>query len=142
MLGRSAGITEEQLSHLGDDPLPSGVFDEAEAAIISYAQRSTRDIRIDDETYAALERHYSTQQIMDICLTVGLSNMVNRFHATFQTDLDQETLAEVEAGDAAAGACAIPRPPAPEAARIAGHGSHGPVLYIPTADHLASHDHE
>ena len=116
MLGRSAGITEEQLSHLGDDPLPSGVFDDADAAIVRYAQRSTRNITIDDETYAALERHYSTQQIMDICLTVGLSNMVNRFHATFQTDLDAETLAAVEAGDAAAGACAIPRPAVPQTA--------------------------
>ena len=116
MLGRSAGITEEQLSHLGDDPLPVGVFDEADAAIVRYAQRSTRDVTIDDETYAALARHFGTQQIMDICLTVGLSNMVNRFHATFLTDLDEETLAAVEAGDAAAGACAIPRPPAPGAA--------------------------
>ena len=116
MLGRSAGITEEQLSHLGDDPLPVGVFDEADAAIVRYAQRSTRDVTIDDETYAALARHFSTQQIMDICLTVGLSNMVNRFHATFLTDLDEDTLAAVEAGDAAAGACAIPRPPAPGAA--------------------------
>jgi len=116
VLGRSAGITEEQLSHLGDDPLPVGVFDEADAAIVRYAQRSTRDVTIDDETYAALARHFSTQEIMDICLTVGLSNMVNRFHATFLTDLDEETLAAVEAGDAAAGACAIPRPPAPGAA--------------------------
>jgi len=116
VLGRSAGITEEQLSHLGDDPLPVGVFAEADAAIVRYAQRSTRDVTIDDETYAALARHFSTQEIMDICLTVGLSNMVNRFHATFLTDLDEETLAAVEAGDAAAGACAIPRPPAPGAA--------------------------
>jgi hypothetical protein len=40
--------------------------------------------------------------------------MVNRFHATFLTDLDAETLAAVEAGDATAGACALPRPPQPE----------------------------
>ena len=113
MLGRGAGITEEQLSHLGDDPLPPGVFDDAEGAIVLYAQRSTRDISIDVETYGNLARHYTTRQIMDICLTVGLSNMVNRFHATFLTDLDADTLAAVEAGDAIAGACAIPRPPAP-----------------------------
>ena len=115
MLGRSAGITEEQLAHLGDDPLPPGLFDDSEAAIVRYAQHSTRSIVIDDETYDALAAHFSTQEIMDICLTVGLSNMVNRFHATFLTDLDESTITAVEAGDAAAGACAIPRPPAPEA---------------------------
>ncbi len=113
MLGRSAGLTEAQLHHLGDDPLPQGVYSDAEAAIVRYAQRSTRKITIDDETYDELARHYRPEQLIDICLTVGLSNMVNRFHATFQTDLDEATLAAVEAGDAAAGACAIPRPPQP-----------------------------
>ncbi len=117
MLGRSAGITEEQLAHLGDDPLPPGLFDDSEAAIVRYAQLSTRSILIDDETYGALAAHFGAQQIIDICLTVGLSNMVNRFHATFLTDLDESTIAAVEAGDAAAGACAIPRPPVPNASR-------------------------
>lgn len=113
MLGRSAGISEAQLASLADDPLPDGVFEPPEAAIVRYAQRSTRTLVIDDATYAGLERHFSTRQIMDICFTVGISNLVNRFHATFRTDLDQDTIDEVEAGDAAAGACAIPRPPVP-----------------------------
>jgi hypothetical protein len=32
---------------------------------------------------------------MDICLIVGLSNVVNRFHATFKTDVDPSTLEAV-----------------------------------------------
>ena len=106
-------MTENQLRHLIDDPLPDGVYDAAQAAVIRYAQKSTRLQPIDDQTYGGLARHFSTQQIMDICLTVGLSNMVNRFHATFQTDLDQATIAAVEAGDAIAGVCAIPMPKPP-----------------------------
>lgn len=101
------------MRHLNDDPLPNGVYDEPQAAIIRYAQKSTRLEVIDDITYGALARHFSTQQIMDICLTVGLSNMVNRFHATFQTDIDAATIAAVEAGDAIAGVCAIPVPKPP-----------------------------
>jgi hypothetical protein len=101
------------MRHLIDDPLPPDVYDEPQAAIIRYAQKSTRLERIDDTTYADLARHFSTPQIMDICLTVGLSNMVNRFHATFQTDVDEATLAAVEAGDAIAGVCAIPVPKPP-----------------------------
>lgn len=93
--------------------MPEGVYDAAEAAIVRYAQASTRAITIDNTTYAALERHFNTRQIMDICLTVGISNMVNRFHATFLTDLDAETIAEVEAGNAAAGTCPIPYPAMP-----------------------------
>ncbi len=101
------------MRHLNDDPLPPGIYDAAEAAIVRYAQKSTRLEPIDEATYAALAAHFSTPQIMDICLTVGLSNMVNRFHATFQTDVDAATIEAVEAGDAIAGSCPIPRPSAP-----------------------------
>jgi len=101
------------MRHLNDDPLPPGIYDAAEAAIVRYAQKSTRLEPIDEATYAALAAHFSPPQIMDICLTVGLSNMVNRFHATFLTDVDTATIEAVEAGDAIAGSCPIPRPSAP-----------------------------
>jgi alkylhydroperoxidase family enzyme len=101
------------MQHLLAEPLPEGVYEPAEAAIIRYARKSTRLEPIDDATYGALAAHFNTQQIIDICMTVGLSNLVNRFHATFRTDVDAETLAEVAAGDQAAGTCPLPRPKAP-----------------------------
>jgi alkylhydroperoxidase family enzyme len=101
------------MRHLNDDPLPEGIYDAQQAAIVRYAQKSTRLEPIDDATYGALAEHFPVPQIMDICLTVGLSNMVNSFHATFLTDVDAATIAEVEAGDAIAGVCAIPRPKPP-----------------------------
>ena len=69
-------------------PRPEGVYGQDEAAIVAYSQRSTRMEAIDDATYSALADHFDTKQIIEICFTVGLSNMVNRFHATFRTDLD------------------------------------------------------
>ena len=101
------------MRHLTDAPLPDGVYTDEEAAIIRYAQKSTRLEAIDDVTYGDLERHFSNEQIIDICLTVGLSNMVNRFHATFQTDVDEVTLAEVEAGTADGATCPIKLPTRP-----------------------------
>jgi alkylhydroperoxidase family enzyme len=102
------------MRHLNDDPLPEGIYAPEEAAIVRYARKSTRMEPIDDATYGALAEHFSVQQIMDITLTVGLSNMVNRFHATFRTDLDATTLEAVENGDAVYGVCAIPRPKPPD----------------------------
>ena len=102
VLGRSAGLTEEKLRHLGDDPLPEGVYDDAEAAIVTYAQRSTRLEPIDDDLYGRLTAHFAPRQVMEICFTVGLSNMINRFHATFLTEVDPETLEVV------AEACPLP----------------------------------
>ena len=107
LLGRAAGITEEKLAHLGDDPLPDGVYEAAEAAIVRYSQRSTRMDRIDDATYADLAEHFETKQMIEICLTVGLSNVINRFHATFLTDLDGWTTTAL--GDS----CPLPYPAAP-----------------------------
>ena len=98
MLGRSTGLSEEKLAHLLDARLPDGVYDASECVAITYARRSTRMEPIDDDLYAELERHYPTEQIMELCFTVGLSNIVNRFHATFHTDLDAETAAEFRDG--------------------------------------------
>ena len=91
LLGRAAGLTEDKLAHLGDDPLPDGLYESDEAAIVRYAQKSTRAEPIDDATYEALRAHFDEKQIIEICFTVGLSNMINRFHATFLTDLDPTT---------------------------------------------------
>lgn len=91
VLGRSAGLNEEQLRHIGDDPLPEGVYDPAEAAIVEYAQRSTLMQPITNELFARLSTHFDQRQIIELCFTVGLSNTINRFHATFLTDVDPET---------------------------------------------------
>ncbi len=91
LLGRAAGLTEDKLAHLGDDPLPEGVYAPDEAAIVRYAQKCTRMDVIDDATYGALREHFTEQQIIEICFTVGLSNMINRFHATFLTEVDSTT---------------------------------------------------
>lgn len=101
------------MRHLTDEPMPDGVYTEAEAAIVRYARKSTRLEAIDDETYRNLDRHFSKEQIIDICLTVGLSNLINRFHATFRTDVDEATLEEVAAGNATAGSCPIGLPSRP-----------------------------
>ena len=89
MLGRSVGLTYEKLRHLRDDPLPEGVYSPAEAAVVRYAQRSTKGLAIDAATFRALAEHFSTPQIIDICLNVGLSQITNRFNATFLPDVDE-----------------------------------------------------
>jgi alkylhydroperoxidase family enzyme len=107
LLGRAAGLTEDKLAHLGDDPLPDGVYEPDEAAVVRYAQRSTRMNVIDDTTYGNLAEHFSQEQMIELCFTVGLSNMINRFHATFLTEVDSETQ------EALAPSCPLSYPDAP-----------------------------
>jgi alkylhydroperoxidase family enzyme len=108
MLGRSIGISEEKLQHLGDDPLPDGVYSDAEAAIIRYAQISTKTLHIDDATYQALAKHFTVQQMIEICLNVGLAQITNRFNATFLSDVDDYILEANESADRAGPAAAQP----------------------------------
>lgn len=125
MLGRSVGLSTEQLNHLGDDPLPEGVYTESEAAVVRYAQILTRDIFIEDGVYAELARHYTNEQMVELCMVIGLSNMVNRFHATFQTDVDEMTTGANAEEDRLAGACTLPRPAAAQSSNTKANGKGG-----------------
>ena len=105
--GRAAELTEQQMGAIAADPLPDGVYTLEQAAIVRYAQASTRMEPITDELYAELAAHFTEKQIIEICFTVGMSNMINRFHATFHTDVDAETEALVGA------VCPVRRPAVP-----------------------------
>lgn len=93
--GRNVGLDDTKMAHLRDDPLPEDVYDDVERVVISYARCSTRMQPIDDLLYAALAEHFGEREIVELCFVVGLSNMVNRFHATFLTDVDDATLRDL-----------------------------------------------
>jgi hypothetical protein len=80
------------------------VYEPDEAAIVAYAQASTRMEPITDALYAELLEHLDERQIIELCFTVGMSNMINRFHATFHTDVDDDTEAMLGA------VCPVPAP--------------------------------
>jgi alkylhydroperoxidase family enzyme len=109
VLGRSAGLDEAQLAHIADDPLPPGVYSDEERAIVGYARISTRRQSIDDALYTDLSTFLSTHQLIELCFTVGLANVINRFHATFLTDVDPETTRALGDG------CPLPLPEPPQA---------------------------
>jgi alkylhydroperoxidase family enzyme len=109
LLGRAAGISDDKLTHLGDDPLPAGLYSDEELAIVRYSRATTFMLPIDDELYGSLARHFEGPQIVELCFVVGLSNIVNRFHATFQTPLDDTTRASLN------DSCPLPLPEEPGA---------------------------
>lgn len=91
VLGRASGLSDEEMSHLLDDPLPEGMFSPPEEAIIIYARASTWMQPITDDMWTKLAEHFDTKQILEISFTVGLDQLVSRFHATVHTDVDTTT---------------------------------------------------
>jgi hypothetical protein len=63
-----------------------------------YAEVLTRENRVSDDLYAELAGRLPREELVEFCFAVGLAALINRVHATFQTDLDAKTQASV--GDA------------------------------------------
>lgn len=97
-LGRSAGINDNEIGAMADAQA-SPLFNETDRLVLEYAEGLTKTNRVSDELYRRLAARFSREELVELCLTVALSNLVNRVHATFRTDLDEATRASV--GDAA-----------------------------------------
>jgi len=95
------------MGHLLDEKLSDGLYSDLERAVIEYSRRSTRMEPIDDRLYETLARDLPPPQMIELCFTVGVSNLINRFHATFLTDLDERTAHAVGPN------CPLPVPPQP-----------------------------
>ena len=94
MLGLSVGLTAEEMAAMGA-PETCASFDETDKLVLRYSEVLTRENRVDDALYAELAARFPTQQLVQLCVTIGMSNLVNRVHATFRTDLEASTSAQV-----------------------------------------------
>ncbi|MGH8335680.1 MAG: carboxymuconolactone decarboxylase family protein [Gammaproteobacteria bacterium] len=81
------------------EPEASPLFDETDRLVLRYSSMLTLENRVPDDLYNALAASFSKDELVELCFTVGLSNLVNRVHATFLTDLDGST--RTAAGDVA-----------------------------------------
>ncbi len=66
-------------------------LDEKDRLVLRFSEELTRHNRVNDELYAALEAAFSQEERLELAMTVGLAAMVNRVHATFETDVDSST---------------------------------------------------
>jgi alkylhydroperoxidase family enzyme len=94
MLGLSVGLTGDEMAAMSA-PETCASFDEIDKLVLRYSEALTRENRVDDALYAALSARFSTQEILQLCVTIGMSGLVNRVHATFRTDVEESTLAAV-----------------------------------------------
>ena len=99
MLGRSVGLSDEEMAGMAE-PETVATFDDTDRLVLRYAETSIRDIKIPDELYAKLAARFPKQELIELAMTVALAALVNRVHATFQTDLDESTREQVADGPA------------------------------------------
>jgi alkylhydroperoxidase family enzyme len=68
-------------------------FDEGDRLVLEFTETLTLHNRVDDDLYARLEEHFERRQLVRLAMTIALAGMVNRIHATFDTEVDAATLA-------------------------------------------------
>lgn len=110
MLGRSIGITDDQLRHLVDDDPPEGLYSDRDAVLIRYARTLAARNHIDDDLYRDLAMHFSDQEMIEICFLVGVQTLVTFFNKTFLADIDERFLRANDDADRAAGSRPIAYP--------------------------------
>ena len=69
----------------------SPLFDAADRLVLRYSNILTVENRVPDDLYAELAERFPRDQLVELCFTVGLAALVNRVHATFETDVDSST---------------------------------------------------
>lgn len=52
---------------------------EVEQLVIRYAAQMTRDVKVDDALFAALQQHFDTTQLVELTSAIATYNMVARF---------------------------------------------------------------
>jgi alkylhydroperoxidase family enzyme len=81
---RAEGVTDAQVEGLRTGDLSR--FDERERAALAYTDAMTRTIRVPDDVFAAVRRHFGEPEIVALTATVGAYNLVSRFLEALQVD--------------------------------------------------------
>jgi alkylhydroperoxidase family enzyme len=82
---------EERVSDAQIEALRTGnlaLFDERERAALAYAEAMTRTIRVPDDVFAAVRRHFAERETVELTATIGAYNLVSRFLEALQVDHD------------------------------------------------------
>jgi AhpD family alkylhydroperoxidase len=82
-----AGVTQAQLDAMRAGRTPEGLED-ADLAVLDYTEAMTRNIRVDDATFARIRRHFDDQETVELTATIGGYNLVSRFLEAMRIDHD------------------------------------------------------
>ena len=90
-LGKSFGLTQEEIDALDGDYLTCELYDEQTKTAIAFAEALTRGPKdVSDDLFARLERHFSTEEIVDLTMAVALFNLLNRIAEGLKVELEPE----------------------------------------------------
>jgi alkylhydroperoxidase family enzyme len=90
-LGKKIGLSEAQIvAAQGDDYMASPDLDDRQKAAIRWAEAVTQMTARDDEAaFAAMKKHFSEKQIVELTVFCGMWNYSNRLCEALHVDLER-----------------------------------------------------
>lgn len=86
-IGRDAGMSDELIASVKQGP-GAGGFTELEQLVMNFTDDVVENVRASDETFDALRKHLSDQEMQELTLTIGFYMMTSRFLETFDVDIE------------------------------------------------------
>ncbi len=96
-IGREVGITDEDIRAIAEETSGQSTHLEPLAkAVLRAAREMTVDLRISDETFAALQRELDNERLTDLVVAIAFYNGLVRLLETMQVDVEEDHLPYLE----------------------------------------------
>lgn len=90
VVGRSVGVTEEQMAALERGEIKASCFSEAEQAAFAFTDEVMNLIEATDRTYNAAKKHFSDRALTEILFVIGTYMLIARVIRTGRVPLDDK----------------------------------------------------
>lgn len=80
-------MTDEQLDNLATFE-SSSAFGDLEKSICRFADQLSRDVEVDASVVERLKQDLSSEELVELAVTVGAANLTNRFNHAFDIPLE------------------------------------------------------
>ena len=85
-MGSAAGLSDQKILDL-DRYLESELYTESEKVALRYADAMTlSDQDVDDQLFAEIKEHYSTEQIVELTATIAWENASSKFNRALRVE--------------------------------------------------------
>ncbi len=86
----AAGVTPAQVEALDRGDTVAACFNETEQLFLRFTDEVVRDVGASDATFAAMTKHFSTQEIVEAILAIGFYMTMARLMQTTGIDLEAD----------------------------------------------------
>ena len=92
-IGREVGVSNEEIRAVADETegRPTAL-DPLAKAVLRAAREMTLELKVSDQTFAALRRSLDNERLTDLVVTISFYNCLVRLLETMQVDVEEDYL--------------------------------------------------